>query len=153
MSSDGITAKTYIVEREKKDLDWLYDQLYIDYPGIFIPAKELLEPYLKDVEHLLVFLFLTNLQRNPTLANDNSFWDFLTASDQEFGRAVQESRDEHVKHAKGDIVLNYKKWSVRKYRNKDQEKFISYLEKLQFNYKVRTDFFEMTFNHCTIDYY
>jgi hypothetical protein len=109
----------------------------MDYPGTYIPAKECLEPYYKDNEHLLLVVFLNNIQRNALLAGDNSLWDLITASDQEFDRAVQASRDEHVKHAKGDIVLNYKKWAARKFRNKDQENFIAYLEKLQANYRVR----------------
>jgi hypothetical protein len=138
LSNDGVTTKTHIVEREKKDLDWLFDQLFLDYPGHYIPAKELLEAYtnLKDSEHLLVLVFLTKIQRHPVLANDNSLWDLLTASDQEFDRSVQASRDELLKHQKGDIYLNYKKWAPKKFRNREQESYITYLEKLQQNYRA-----------------
>jgi hypothetical protein len=109
----------------------------MDYPGVSIPGRELLEPYnQKDLEHLLFVVWLNNIQRHSGLASDNSLWDLITASDQEFERAVAASRDEHVKHGKGDIVLNYKKWANRKYRNKDQEAYISYLEKQQANYRV-----------------
>ncbi|KAL0487647.1 Rnf8 [Acrasis kona] len=135
LDNDG-TARTNIVERERKDLEWLYDQLYMDHPGIYIPAKELLEPYKEpNQEHLTLLTFLVEVQRNAALNESPSLWDFLTATEQEFERSISESRDDHVKHSKGDIVLNYKKWAPKKFRNPSQEPLIVNFERIQACYR------------------
>jgi len=77
-----------------------------------------------------------DLQRNAALTDDASLWDFLTANESEFERTISETRDEQTRHAKGDIVLNYKKWQPKKFRNSTQEALILHLEKLQNNYKI-----------------
>ncbi|KAG2379215.1 hypothetical protein C9374_007354 [Naegleria lovaniensis] len=106
------------VSRKMKDFEWLYDHLKMDCVGCLIPPKELLTTNIdklyshhnsstntssdnttnhdtngdnKSLKGKYLSIFLSLCARHPVLCKSHLFWDFISASEDEFNNTMKQS--------------------------------------------------------------